>query len=82
MLPISKLRETQGPLGLFHYISANDKHHDLFVFHPICICDGYLKMNSIEFRILKISFTVLEISLFKVLHFGTSGAVVQSVKFT
>ena len=66
-LPLSKFTEES-----FHYISANFKiieHHDLLdVFH-ICICNSYLKMISIEFGILKKSFTVLKISLFKVLRF-------------
>ena len=50
----------------FHYISANDKHHDLLDFF---ISDSYLKMIFIEFGIFKKLFTVLEVSLFKVLHF-------------
>ena len=66
--------------GSFHYISANFKiieHHDLLDFFHICVCNSYLKMISIEFGIFKKSFTVLEISLFKVLHFATSGAIAQ-----
>ena len=58
----------------FHYISANFKvfeQHDLSDFFHICIADSHLKIISIECRFLKKCFTgtVLEISLFKVLHF-------------
>ena len=45
------------------------KHHDLLDFFHICICDSHQKMICIVFKILKKSFTVLEILPFKVLHF-------------